>query len=49
MLWHLKKEFQEIIMAEPPGVPNKTTTDLRQWITNFVETNRNRSKKTGKP
>ncbi len=26
--------------GRPKGVPNKVTTDLRQWITNFLEENR---------
>ncbi len=26
--------------GRPKGVPNKATTDLRQWITNFLEENR---------
>ena len=25
--------------GRPKGVPNKVTTDLRQWITNFLEDN----------
>ena len=31
--------------GRPQGVPNKTTTDLRQWITNFVEDNREQIQK----
>ena len=26
--------------GRPKGIPNKVTTDLRQWITNFLEENR---------
>ena len=26
--------------GRPKGVPNKTTTDLRQWINNFIDDNR---------
>lgn len=31
--------------GRPKGVPNKTTTDLRQWITGFIEDNRDQIKK----
>ena len=26
--------------GRPKGIPNKVTTDLREWITNFLENNR---------
>ena len=26
--------------GRPKGIPNKVTTDLREWITNFLEDNR---------
>ncbi|HEY8658802.1 MAG TPA: hypothetical protein VIL78_07180 [Hanamia sp.] len=26
--------------GRPKGIPNKTTTDLRQWINNFIDDNR---------
>jgi len=31
--------------GRPKGVPNKTTTDLRQWINNFIDDNREQIKK----
>jgi hypothetical protein len=31
--------------GRPKGVPNKTTTDLRQWITGFIEDNKKQIKK----
>ena len=34
--------------GRPKGVPNKTTTDLRQWINNFIDDNRAQIKKDWK-
>jgi hypothetical protein len=34
--------------GRPKGVPNKTTTDLRQWINNFIDENRGQIKKDWK-
>ncbi len=34
--------------GRPKGVPNKTTTDLRQWINNFIDDNREQIKKDWK-
>lgn len=31
--------------GRPKGVPNKTTTDLRQWINNFIDDNREQIQK----
>lgn len=31
--------------GRPKGVPNKTTTDLRQWINSFIDDNREQIKK----
>lgn len=34
--------------GRPKGTPNKVTTDLRQWITNFLEDNRKQIQKDWK-
>jgi len=34
--------------GRPKGVPNKTTIDLRQWINNFIDDNRELIKKDWK-
>lgn len=34
--------------GRPKGVPNKTTTDLRQWVNNFIDDNRQQIEKDWK-
>ncbi len=34
--------------GRPKGVPNKTTIDLRQWINNFIDDNREQIKEDWK-
>lgn len=34
--------------GRPKGVPNKTTTDLRMWINNFIDKNRTQIQKDWK-